>query len=221
MSRNSMVLEAWSGLDGQLRAAGDGVGLLGLRAVLGWEFWEAGIQKYQGSNWFGSVQESFPFPFNLIPVELSWLLATWFEIVGAIALWLGIATRFFAFALLFLTCVATAAVHWPEAWSSLGELWQGYAVSNKGFGNFKLPLLFAVMLLPLALSGAGALSLDQLLARRLGQHALVGAGLVGWSCACVVVGVPMLMLIPEAGAALLGAGAMLLLARRLYAPKNF
>ena len=66
------------------------------------------------------------------------------------------------FALLLLTIVAIDAVHWPAAWSSLAELWQGYAITDKGFGNYKLPLLFLLMLVPLVLNGAGRLSLDHL-----------------------------------------------------------
>jgi putative oxidoreductase len=46
----------------------------------------------------------------------------------------------------------------------LSELAQGYAISNKGHGNFKLPLIYLAALLPLVLTGAGKLSLDALLA---------------------------------------------------------
>jgi putative oxidoreductase len=47
----------------------------------------------------------------------------------------------------------------------LSELAQGYAISNKGHGNFKLPLIYLAAFMPLLLSGAGKLSLDALLAR--------------------------------------------------------
>ena len=59
--------------------------------------------------------------------------------------------------------VAIAGVHWPAEWNSLAELAQGYAISDKGFGNFKLPLIFFVMFIPLLLQGAGKLSLDHYL----------------------------------------------------------
>ena len=42
--------------------------------------------------------------------------------------------------------VATAAVHWPDMWSMWSELLKGYSISDRGYGNFKLPLLFTVML---------------------------------------------------------------------------
>jgi putative oxidoreductase len=64
-----------------------------------------------------------------------------------------------------LTVVAIAAVHWPHEWHTLGELWQGYAITDKGFGNYKLPLLYLLMLASLLCSGAGWLSLDYWLSR--------------------------------------------------------
>lgn len=135
-----------------------------LRLILAWEFGEAGIAKYTGENWFANI--SFPFPFNLVSPEFSWALSTFFEIFGAAALVIGFATRFFSVSLVVLTIVAIAAVHWPESWSTLGELWQGYAISDKGFGNYKLPLLLLIMLLPLVFNGAGRLSVDHWMSKR-------------------------------------------------------
>ena len=132
-----------------------------LRLILAWEFGEAGFEKLHGSNWFADI--SFPFPFNLLPPDFSWGIATWFEIIGAFALAFGIATRFFSLSLIILTIVAIAAVHWPAEWSSISDLLTGYRITDKagdGFGNYKLPLLFLVMLLPLLFSGAGKLSVD-------------------------------------------------------------
>lgn len=148
-----------------LNVLGAWIGLLFLRILVGWEFLEAGLEKQAGSNWFSSIQDKFIFPFNLLPVDLSWSMATWFEIIGGIALIIGFGTRFFALSLFVLTIVATAAVHLPEQWDSLSELMRGYVISNKGFGNFKLPLIFMTMLWPLMFCGPGRLSLDALLAR--------------------------------------------------------
>ena len=134
-----------------------------LRLILAWEFGEAGIAKYNGENWFANI--TFPFPFNLVSPEFSWAIATYFEIVGAVALLIGFATRFFSISLIILTVVAILSVHWPESWSTLAELWKGYAITDKGFGNYKLPLLLLIMLLPLLFNGAGRLSLDHLLGR--------------------------------------------------------
>ncbi|MFW5431895.1 MAG: DoxX family protein [Methylophilaceae bacterium] len=135
-----------------------------LRLILAWEFGEAGIAKFNGENWFANLD--FPFPFNIVPPEISWGMATYFEIIGAFALAIGLATRFFSLSLIILTIVAIASVHWPESWGTLAELWKGYAISDKGFGNYKLPLLLLIMLLPLLFGGAGKLSLDHLINRR-------------------------------------------------------
>jgi putative oxidoreductase len=145
----------------KLNAFGEWLPQLFLRLILAWEFGEAGFEKLHGSNWFADI--SFPFPFNLLPPDISWGMATWFEIIGAFALAFGIATRFFSLSLIILTIVAIAAVHWPAEWNTLSELFTGYRITDKagdGFGNYKLPLLFLVMLLPLLFSGAGKLSVD-------------------------------------------------------------
>lgn len=155
----------WNSLVDLLEPAGDWVALLPLRLLLAYEYGKAGVMKFNGSNWFGNVQENFPFPFNVIPVEISWFLSTWTEILGSIGLFIGLFTRFWAFSLIILTIVAIFGVHWPDDWSSLSELWKGYAVSDKGFGNYRIPLLFIVMLLPLVFRGAGKLSLDHVLAK--------------------------------------------------------
>ncbi len=140
---------------------------LALRLILGWEYGEAGYEKYTGENWFADL--TFPFPFNLVSANVSWAISTWFELLGAVALVLGLAVRFASISLIILTVVAISTVHWPMHWHTLGELWRGYRIideTNDGFGNYKLPLIFIVMFLPLMFGGAGKVSLDYLLSRR-------------------------------------------------------
>ncbi|MGB5330982.1 MAG: DoxX family protein [Woeseiaceae bacterium] len=149
-----------------LDSTGEWFALLPIRLLMAYEFGRAGMMKLNGSNWFANVQDNFPFPFNVVPVEISWFIATWAELLGAAGLVLGLFTRFWALSLLILTIVAISGVHWPDDWNSLAELWKGYSVSNRGFGNFRIPLLFLVMLIPLLFSGAGKLSLDHLLAKK-------------------------------------------------------
>jgi putative oxidoreductase len=149
-----------------LDSTGEWFALLPIRLLMAYEFGRAGMMKLNGSNWFANVQDDFPFPFNVVPVEISWFIATWAELLGAAGLVLGLFTRFWALSLIILTIVAISGVHWPDDWNSLAELWKGYSVSNKGFGNFRIPLLFLVMLIPLLFSGAGKLSLDHLLAKK-------------------------------------------------------
>ena len=140
--------------------------MLSLRILLGWDFFESGLEKFNGENWFMDIQDKFPFPFNQVAPAISWQMATWFEIVGGIALVIGLGTRFFSVALFVLTVVAIASVHWPESWMSFAELMQGYGFTDKGFGNFKLPVLFLGMLIPLMLLGPGRLSIDHWLRRK-------------------------------------------------------
>jgi putative oxidoreductase len=129
-----------------------------LRVLLAYEFGEAGLEKLNGDNWFAGL--TFPFPVNLLPADVSWTLATGLEMIAPVALILGLATRFFSLALILLTVVAIAAVHWPAEWHDLAELWKGYAVTDQGYGNYKLPLIYVLMLGSLVLSGSGQLSID-------------------------------------------------------------
>ena len=209
----SRLVDLWSDLVARLRAVGEVVPRLILRLIMGWEFFEAGREKLHGENWFADIQSSFPYPFDVVPANLSWNIATGFELVGAVALWIGFGTRFFAFSLLVLTFVATAAVHWPDMWSMWSDLLKGYAISDKGHGNFKLPLLFCVMLLPLVFNGAGRFSLDHLIAKilRLDSDAKPLADAYAWALAAVVLGLPFLMLIPMLGATLLAIAVALAL----------
>lgn len=159
----SLMQRALSGID----SMGLWLGFLGLRLTLGWEYFESGLEKFRGENWFVDIQDNFPYPFNIVPPEISWQMATWFELVGGIALAVGLGTRFFGGSLFILTIVAIAAVHWPAEWSTLGELLQGYAITDQGHGNFKLPVIFMAMLLPLMFAGPGKLSVDALIRKRL------------------------------------------------------
>ena len=161
------AIQFLDGLHRGLDRIGTWLPQLALRGLTGWEFFESGLEKLRGENWFADIADSFPFPFGLLPVAASWFIATWAELIGGICLWLGLATRYWAVVLLVLSWVAIASVHWPDDWSSLAELWKGYAITDRGFGNFKLPLILMVMLLPLLFAGAGRFSVDELIRRRL------------------------------------------------------
>lgn len=126
---------------------------LALRLLLAKEFWDAGVEKFNGQNWFVDIQSQFPFPFNLMPPEASWQLATWTELIAPIGLVLGLGTRLCAASLSVLTLVAIAAVHAGH----------GYTISE---GGWKLPLIYLVMFLPLILNGPGKLGIDDWLRQR-------------------------------------------------------
>ncbi len=161
-----MLVKLKNQILGILNPAGDWVALLPIRLLMAHEFYKAGMWKFHGNNWFASAQDNFLFPFNYIPVEISWFMATWAEILGGLSLFIGLFTRFWAFSLIIVSIVAISGVHWPDDWNSLAELWKGYAITDKGFGNFRVPLLFIAMLFPLIFSGAGKLSLDHIIAKK-------------------------------------------------------
>lgn len=203
------AINVWESLTARLRGIGQLLPPLILRLIMGWEFWQSGVEKYTGDNWFTDIKDRFPFPFNVIPTDISWAMATYFELGGAILLIAGLFTRFAAYSLLILTFVATAAAHWPDMIAMWSDLAKGYAITDMGFGNFKLPLLFVVMLLPIIFQGPGKISLDFLLARKLKSDPMPEplADAYAWSLAFLALGIPFLMLLPKFGLVLL-AGAL-------------
>ncbi|MEF8793053.1 MAG: DoxX family protein [Thiohalorhabdus sp.] len=149
------ILGLYSGMD----RVGDYLAPLGLRLVLAYEFWESGVMKFSANGawgpppgWFAGID--YPFPFGLLPDALNWVMVMWAELVGAALLLVGLATRPAALVLIIVDIVAWASVHAGN----------GYNVCDNGW---QLPLLFLVMLLPLALRGSGKLSLDHPIGKRM------------------------------------------------------
>jgi len=132
---------------GLLDRLGEFVPQLLLRFFIAYEFWEAGIEKFNGENWFYDFRGEFPFPFNVINADVSWFLATWTELAGAAAMVIGLGTRFAAASLIILDIVAWYSVHAEN----------GYNVCSNGF---KLPLIYLMVLIAILLSGPGKASLD-------------------------------------------------------------
>jgi putative oxidoreductase len=159
----------YDALSERLRSATDWVWPLLLRVILFYEFFFPGMGKLKGDNWFTGINEKFPFPFNQFSADFNWLVAGYGEVIFSVLILLGLFTRFAAVSLLVITGVAVAAVHWPESWNSLGQLWEGYGIKSSDAGNFKLPLLYALMFIALIFHGAGKLSLDQLLLKMTGR----------------------------------------------------
>lgn len=213
------VLGFYDELTSRLRASGDYLWPLALRLILAWEFWESGLTKLNGENWFEEVpwaewQIGFPFPFDLISTDLNWLMATWGELIFAMLLLFGLFTRLAAISLVVVTMVATAAVHWPSEWSGLASLWNGYVITSQGEGNFKLPLLFVIMLFPLVFHGAGKLSLDHVLIKLSGRDNQLGkstGGLQAVGLALLVLSLSSIWVEPIWGFSLLAASVVAIL----------
>lgn len=205
------MYDVYDNLTARLRASGEYIWPLALRLIMFWEFWEAGTKKFHGSNWFADVpwadwQRGFPWPFSTLGPEINWLAATWGELLFSVLILLGLFTRFAALSLIVITAVATAAVHWPADWSSLEQLWKGYVITAKDAGNFKLPMLFLVILLPLVFHGGGKISLDHLLLKLTGRDSCntdrIGDGIAA-ALAFAVLGATTIFLEPTWGISLL------------------
>jgi uncharacterized membrane protein YphA (DoxX/SURF4 family) len=125
MDRNTLTTAAAPSFLARVDGLGHWLAPLGLRALLAYEYVEAGLEKLHGENWFAEIADKFPAPFSLLPANVNWAMATWVELIAGIALLVGLGTRYAAAALFVLTIVAIQAVHWPAEWSSFAELWQG------------------------------------------------------------------------------------------------
>jgi putative oxidoreductase len=216
------VNNLWHPLKSRLNAAGHWLPSFFLRALLFWEFYEAGTGKLKGENWFASIQQNFPPIFKSMHPDTLWMMAAWGETVFAVLLLLGLFTRFAAFSLIVITAVAVYAVHWPESYDSLSQLWQGYAISNDGFGNYKLPLIFIVMLLPLVFSGGGKLSLDYFFNFIVGcdhrppqQSDFISKGL-----SLLIIAVPLVFFFPVIATILALIGLLLIVSQNFITPQG-
>lgn len=95
----------------------DGVVSIILRLILAPVLIGAGWEKITGNNWFS--HDIMPFPFNVIPVEVSWFLASWTEFIGGICILLGLGTRIWAIPLSVTMLVAALSVHWDNGWPAI------------------------------------------------------------------------------------------------------
>ena len=116
------------------------------RIIVGLVFWNSGRTKVEGF----SIKDSTFFLFTnefklpLIPPELAAYMATIAEHIFPVLLWLGLAARFSATALLLMTLTIQTFVY-PDAYVTHG--------------------LWAVALLYIMVNGPGVLSLDHLIKR--------------------------------------------------------
>jgi uncharacterized membrane protein YphA (DoxX/SURF4 family) len=95
----------------------DGVASIALRLILAPVLIGAGLEKITGDNWFS--QDMMPFPFNVLPTDLSWFLASWTEFLGGIFILLGLGTRLWAIPLAVTMWVAAVSVHWDNGWPAI------------------------------------------------------------------------------------------------------
>lgn len=84
-------------------------------------FWMAGTKKIEGFEgiveWFGNSEWGLGLPFPFLMA----VLATGTEFLGAIALFFGVAVRWFSIPLMFTMVVAAGTVHWDNGWQAITD----------------------------------------------------------------------------------------------------
>ena len=99
----------------------DFLGPLALRLYLVPVFWVAGTNKIDGFEnvvqWFGNPDWGLGLP---APALMAFL-AVGAEVVGAIALLLGLATRWMCIPLMITMLVAAFSVHWKNGWQAVAD----------------------------------------------------------------------------------------------------
>ena len=108
----------------------DFLGPLALRLYLAPVFWVAGTNKLDGMdnviNWFGNPDWGLGLPF---PALMAWLAVST-EVLGAIALLVGFATRWFCIPLMIQMIVAATMVHWHNGWQAVADPMSPFANAN-------------------------------------------------------------------------------------------
>lgn len=103
---------------------------LALRLYLAPVFWVAGMNKVNSfentANWFGNPDWGLGLPFPTLMAGL----ATGTEVLGAIALLLGLGTRWFAIPLMVTMLVAIFKVHLHNGWQAVADPMSPWANAN-------------------------------------------------------------------------------------------
>ncbi len=108
----------------------DFLGPLALRLYLVPVFWVAGTNKLGGMDnviaWFGNPDWGLGLP---LPALMAWLAVST-EILGAIALLVGLATRWLCIPLIIQMIVAITTVHWHNGWQAVADPMSPFAGAN-------------------------------------------------------------------------------------------
>jgi putative oxidoreductase len=156
-----------------------GLGLLGLPIWLVQTFLMAGTLKLSDGaiapDWF--MMLDFPWPQLCLSAQTNWVMAGVGETVLGVAILLGVASRFAALGLIYITWVAVYTVHFDLGWAGWNQI-----ETDAGQG-FKVPLMLAIMLFAVLTQGAGKYALDAWL-RRANRSALQP----GTTCPCLWIG---------------------------------
>jgi putative oxidoreductase len=134
-----------------------------LRLVMGYGFMAHGwVKLSRGPAKFQRLLEQLGVPF---PHLTSWVVPL-VEVLGGLAVLLGVAVAITAVPLIATMLVAMFSVHLKYGFSAINTI--GLSPEGPIFGppGYEVNLLYIAGLLALALGGAGAFSVDALMARR-------------------------------------------------------
>lgn len=102
-------------------APADFIAPLLLRLYLAPILWMAGVNKLNAFEstveWFGNADWGLGLPFPYLMATL----ATWTEILGAVALLLGLMVRWLSIPLMVTMLVAAFSVHWKHGWQAIAD----------------------------------------------------------------------------------------------------
>jgi putative oxidoreductase len=136
---------------------------LPLRLVIGFGFMAHGWAKLsRGPSGFAKLLTQIGAP---LPETTAWV-STFVELLGGLAIFVGVFVEVVSLPLIVMMLVATFTVHLKYGFSSINTI--GLTPNGPQFGppGYEVNLLYIAGLLTLILGGAGALSVDRLLARR-------------------------------------------------------
>jgi putative oxidoreductase len=112
------TLASWAHEQFNITRKIDAIAPLAIRLYLFFPFWMAGMSKFNGFenivSWF---DEGLGLPFPLVMA----FLATAIELIGAVFLLVGFATRYIAVPLMIVMLVAIFSVHWPNGWAAIAD----------------------------------------------------------------------------------------------------
>jgi len=167
------------------------IALLGMRLILAYVFYNTAMEKWSDMDatisWFGNKEWGLGMPF---PTLNAYMAATT-ELVGAILLVVGLGARHISIPLIFVMIIALVTVHMGHGWLAIGNSMHDPEIAErlskakeilKANGDYswltargslvilqngvEFVVMYMVMLLAIAGTGPGRLSLDRLVHSR-------------------------------------------------------